>query len=83
MTLRATAPITVFTAHGCEALELAQANSDSRALCTGPGTLNFHKLIAEHGAGEFTTLYVPIALRHLFAVAAGGQVELTEGASAR
>lgn len=73
-------PVTVFTASAKEALDLARENADSRALCTGPGTLNFHKLIAEHGAGVFTTLYVPLEIKPLFALPAGGEVRSTQTA---
>lgn len=73
-------PRTVFTASAKEALDLAHTDTDSRALCTGPGTLNFHKLIAEHGAQVFRTLYVPVEIKHVFKTPAGGEVEFTDGA---
>lgn len=75
-------PRTVFTASAKEALDLAAQDTDSKALCTGPGTLNFHKLIAEHGAQAFRTLYVPVELRHVFRTPAGGEVVFTDGAAA-
>ena len=66
-------PITVFTANSHEAVVMAQVDKDSRALTTGPGTLSFHQLIAEHGAGVFKTLYVPLDLKGKFKTPAGGE----------
>lgn len=43
-------------------------------MVSGPGTLTFHRLIAEHGAGVFKTLYVPLALKGSFKTPAGGEV---------
>ena len=77
--MKQTKPITIFVASGAEALRLAQLDEDSRALCTGPGTLNFHKLIAEHGAGAFRTLYVAQELRASFKLPAGGEVLFNDG----
>ena len=68
-------PVTVFTATAEQAQLLASANDDSRAITTGTGTLKFHLHIAEHGAGLFTTLYVPLALKGKFMLPAGGEVE--------
>ena len=73
MTKRIT-PITVFVADKTEAMRRCNLDMDSRALTTGPGTLAFHALIAQHGAGEFTTLYAPLALKGTFAPPVGGEV---------
>jgi hypothetical protein len=72
---KAIRPITTFTRDEQEAIKLAaQFPQDSRALTSGAGTLAFHRLIAEHGAGEFTNLYVPRTLRGTFKTPAGGTV---------
>jgi hypothetical protein len=67
-------PITVFCADADEALRLSAADRDSRAIITGPGTMSFHALLAEHGAGTFKTLYVPLNLKGKFKAPAGGIV---------
>lgn len=68
-------PITVFVKDAAEACNREAHNAaTSRALTSGPGTLNFHALIAQHGAGEFKTLYVPLALKGKFAPPVGGIV---------
>lgn len=76
--MKRTTPITVFCRDAEEAMRLSAADKDSRATVTGPGTLSFHALIAGHGAGEFTTLYVPLALQDTFKPPAGGIVKSTE-----
>lgn len=68
-------PVTVFCRSDGQTLELSAADKDSRAIVTGPGTLSFHALIAGHGAGDFTTLYVPLRLKGTFALPAGGIVK--------
>jgi hypothetical protein len=73
-------PITIFTADQEEARLLASREQDSRAMTSGPGTLKFHRLIAEHGAGVFKTLYCPVALKPLWRTPAGGIVMHTAGA---
>jgi homogentisate 1,2-dioxygenase len=75
-------PITVFCRDTDEALALSAKDNDSRASVTGPGTLSFHTLIAEHGAGVFTTLYVPLALKDSFKPPVGGIVKYAEGVKA-
>jgi hypothetical protein len=75
-------PITVFCRDTDEALALSAKDSDSRASVTGPGTLSFHTLIAEHGAGVFKTLYVPLALKDKFAPPVGGEVRFAKGIKA-
>lgn len=72
-------PITIYVADAARAKALAAADKDSRAMLSGAGTLSFHLLIAQHGAGEFKTLYVPMALRGKFALPAGGKVFTEEG----
>lgn len=67
-------PVTVFCADALEAVIKAQDDPSARALTTGQGSLQFHKLIAEHGAGVFKTLYVPEAMRGQFKTPAGGKV---------
>lgn len=67
-------PITVYCRDTEHAALLASDNTDSKALLTGVGTLKFHLAIAQHGAGEFKTLYVPVALKGKFMVPAGGTV---------
>lgn len=69
-------PITVFCRNAEHALQLSAADPDSRAIITGPGTLSFHCHLAEHGAGVFTTLYVPLALKGKFAPPVGGTVRM-------
>jgi len=69
-------PITIFTANAAEAISLAAQDTDSRAMTTGPGTLKFHALIAQHGAGEFKTLYAPLSMRPLWQTPAGGEVRI-------
>lgn len=60
---KCTTPITVFVKDAAEACNREAHNqANSRALTTDPGTLKFHALIAQHGAGEFKTLYVPLEL---------------------
>ena len=71
-------PVTVFCRDAQQALSLSAADADSRATVTGAGTMSFHKSIAEHGAGAFTTLYVPVALRGSFKPPIGGTVLYTE-----
>ena len=68
-------PVTVFCVDRQEALDRASQDRDSRAMIGGPGTLNFHSLIAAHGSGEFTTLYVPVDLKGTFMPPAGGIVK--------
>lgn len=75
MTKRIT-PITVFCRDAEEALRLSAADEDSRATITGPGTLSFHCHLAEHGAGVFKTLYVPVALKGKFCPPVGGEVRM-------
>lgn len=72
MTKRIT-PITIFCEDPAHEAWLAD-DPDSRVMRTGPGTLSFHKLIAEHGAGIFKTLYVPLSLKGTFSPPAGGEV---------
>lgn len=72
-------PITIYVADAARAAALAKTDCDSRAMLGGPGTLNFHLLIAQHGAGEFKTLYVPLAMKGKFAHPAGGKVLIEEG----
>lgn len=72
-------PITIYVADAARAQACAAADRDSRAMLGGPGTLNFHHCIAQHGAGEFKTLYVPLAMRGKFAHPAGGKVFIEEG----
>lgn len=67
-------PITVFVEDAATAEDLTATNPDSRYLTTECGTLNFHTLIAQHGAGEFTTLYVPRYLHGTFRPPIGGRV---------
>jgi len=74
MMAQRTVPITIYVTDAERAAELAAADKDSRAMLSGPGTLGFHLLIAQHGAGEFKTLYVPMAMRGKFAHPAGGEV---------
>lgn len=71
-------PITVFCKTTEQALELSAADKDSCVTITGPGTLSFHSLIAGHGAGDFTTLYVPERLRGTFKPPVGGVVREAE-----
>jgi len=73
-------PITVFCRDVDEAQRLSAADADSRAIVTAPGSFPFHAFIAEHGAGVFKTLYVPLILRGTFKPAVGGEVRFTEGA---
>lgn len=70
-------PITCFTRDAEEAQRLATMFADSRALISRPGTLAFHTLIAQHGAGEFATLYVPTDLKGTFKPPVGGEVRHT------
>lgn len=73
-------PITVFCKDHAEAERLATMFSkDSRALTSGVGTLKFHVLLAQHGAGEFETLYVPVALKGQFKPPAGGLIKYASG----
>lgn len=74
-----TQPITTFVRDNEEAVRLAGWDPDSRALTSGVGTLKFHMLIAQHGAGEFKTLYVPLAMRYSFRSPAGGIVNFADG----
>lgn len=67
-------PRTVFCASAAQATELAAADPAGRALVTGPGTLAFHLRIAEHGAGDFHSLYVAPELRGKFRTPIGGTV---------
>jgi len=62
---------TIFCVDDDHALSLSAEDKGSRALVNGPGSLYFHRLIAEHGAGEFQTLYVPQRLRGTFVPPAG------------
>lgn len=72
-------PVTVHCRSEEQARELAAASpTTSRALLTGQGTLAFHLLIAQHGAGEFETLYVAPRLRGTFSSPVGGTVEEAE-----
>ena len=73
-------PITVFCADAVEASCLAAGDKNARALTGGIGTLNFHSLLAAHGAGEFEFLYAPLALKGKFMTPAGGEVRFTEEA---
>lgn len=75
-----TTPITVFVTEKTEAMRRCNLDKDSRALTSGLGTLAFHSLIAQHGAGEFKTLYVLLSLKGTFMPPAGGEVTFTEGA---
>lgn len=75
-------PITVWCRDGEQAEDMTATNPDSRALTTGAGTLKFHMLLAQHGAGEFQTLFVPLALRGQFKTPAGGIVKYAEGVEA-
>ena len=68
-------PRTVFCASADQARELAAADTAGRALVTGPGTLAFHARIAEHGAGDFHSLYVAPEIRGKFATPRGGTIE--------
>lgn len=72
-------PITVFCRDAAEAQRLCAADPDSRAIITPPGSFPFHAFLAEHGAGVFRTLYVPLALKDKFAPPVGGVVEYAEG----
>lgn len=73
-------PITVFCRDTDEALSLSFNDADSRAIITAPGSFAFHAFIAEHGAGVFTTLYVPVILQGTFKPPVGGEIRFTEGA---
>lgn len=74
-------PITVFCQDTAEAERLATMfPADSRALTTACGTLAFHMLLAQHGAGEFQTLYVPVALKDAFKPPVGGLIKHSTGA---
>jgi hypothetical protein len=68
-------PRTVFCSTDEQVAEMVAANPGSRALTTGPGSLSFHLTIAQHGAGEFETLYVAPAARGKFAPPVGGIIE--------
>ena len=70
-------PRTVYCSSEEQALEMTAADADSRALVTPPGTLAFHLLIAQHGAGVFHTLHVAPALRGKFRPPVGGTEEET------
>lgn len=72
-------PVTFFTRDVEEAIVLANADPDGQAMTKGPGTLNFHGLIAQHGAGEFTTLYCPIEMVDMFMRPAGSITRYSEG----
>lgn len=72
--MRRDKPITIFCADAAEASRLAAGDKNARAMTSGPGTLKFHALIAQHGAGEFKTLYVPAALKDSFKPPVGGEV---------
>lgn len=67
-------PITVFCQTPEQAIQKARADNSGAALTSGPGTIKFHALIAQHGAGEFKTLYVPLVLKGKFAPPVGGIV---------
>lgn len=73
-------PITVFCKDADQALRLSRADEDSRCIVTPPGSFAFHAHLAEHGAGVFTTLYVPLALKGKFSPPVGGEVQFAEGA---
>ena len=68
-------PRTVYCTTEEQARTLSTNDRDSRALVTGPGTLSFHRLLAEHGSGEFRSLYVAPGLRGQFSSPCGGIVE--------
>jgi hypothetical protein len=70
-------PITCFTRDETEAQRLATQFADSRAMTSRPGTLAFHTLVAQHGAGEFKFLYVPCHLMGTFKPPVGGEVRYT------
>lgn len=70
----ATAPITIFTPDAQSARELASASKSAEAIVSGPGTLNFHKLIAAHGAGDFETLFCPVEYKDKWRTPCGGKV---------
>jgi len=78
MTKRTT-PITCYVANVERAIALAEATPNSKAMTSGPGTLSFHLSIAQHGAGEFETLFVPEALRGKWREPAGGRVIFDQG----
>lgn len=78
MTKRIT-PITIFCRDTDEAQRLSAADPDSRCIITAPGSFAFHAFLAEHGAGIFKTLYVPLILKGTFAPPVGGEVWFTEG----
>lgn len=68
-------PRVVFCQSEHQAQSLAFSDPDGRAFISGPGTLAFHSLLAAHGAGEFTTLYVAPAVRGKFMCPAGAIIE--------
>lgn len=72
-----TIPVTVFCRDAEEAVALAAGDKNSRAMTKGIGTLHFHSLIAEHGAGVFKTLYAPERLSHQWRQPVGGIVLYT------
>lgn len=67
-------PITVFTPDAATAQKLAAETENSEAIISGPGTLNFHKLIAAHGAGDFETLFCPVEYKGKWREPCGGKV---------
>lgn len=67
-------PITVYVSDATRAKQLAAQDKNARAMTSGPGTLMFHRLIAEHGAGEFETLYVPAEFKGKWKSPVGGKV---------
>jgi hypothetical protein len=70
-----THPVTVFCASAEKARELAAVDPKGCALVTPPGTMAFHLTLAQHGAGEFTTMYVAPELRGRFMPPCGGTIE--------
>lgn len=68
-------PVTIYCPSHERAIALAGADSGGRYIGKAVGTLAFHLSIAEHGAGVFERLYVPMDLRGKFMEPAGGKVE--------
>ena len=71
-------PRVVYCASEEQARQMTAADAGSRALVTGPGTLAFHSLLAEHGAGVFETLHVAPAMRGKFRAPCGATIEEME-----
>lgn len=66
---------TIFCNNPEQAEFLAGEDKSGEAMTTGPGTLKFHSLIAQHASGVFENLYVPVELRGKFVPPCGGEVE--------